>query len=50
MKLSIFNNKRTSHPEILIKVYKQLDVRLQNDIIPLLPRAVPARTIVLLGS
>ena len=32
VKLSIFKNKRTSHPEILIKVYRQLAGRLQNDI------------------
>ena len=32
VKLSIFKNKRTSHPEILINVYRQLAVRLQNDI------------------
>ena len=31
MKLSIFRNKRTSHPEILIKVYTYLTARLQND-------------------
>ena len=32
VKLSIFKNKTTSHPEILIKVYRLLAVRRQNDI------------------
>ena len=30
MKLSIFKDKRTSHPEILTNVYRQLAERLQN--------------------